>query len=839
MTITSARHERLVDTAGRLLHLGRELGRGGEGNVYEIADAPEFVAKLYHDVADAAKAEKLDAMVRAASPALTEVAAWPTTTLHPRRSAGGADAPVVGLVMPRANGAPIHRLYSPVSRRTDFPNVDWQRLVIVAHNVAAAMAQVHAAGHVIGDVNQGNLLVAPDGRVRLIDCDSFQIRDGSRWFACEVGVGHFTPPELQGRSFAGVVRTPNHDAFGLAVLVFHLLFMGRHPFAGRYAGPGDMPLERAIAEFRFAFGRNADRVAMAPPPNTLPLADASPGVADLFERAFGPDGARDGARPTAVEWKNTLKTLADEVVTCAVAPGHRYPPGLGACPWCAIAAAGGPDFFASVLVAVHHLAGFDAVAVWGAILAVPTPDAQPAHPAVPTTPPVATQPIQRWRWLAWRGHQLVAFAAGIAFAAGSTTLGTPALAVAAGLSMLFLGLRRGSGLVQERADRTRTLETARARLRSIEARAAQDHGGASARFAAKRQALDALRAEYLGLDAARQRARQELDAKRREHQLQQYLDGHVIATSGVPGIGTGRAATLASYGIETAADVTYAAVVAVPGFGGKRANDLVVWRASIEHTFRFDPTRSVDPAAVAALETRFARRRDEIERALAAGPAALRQLGSVATRLREQVTRDLSAQQVAVGTATANVAAATGRTLPIRHRALGWGIAAALTIVSGTGVSRLLGPHHAADAGVPTADLRAYLAPPPPVSAPPALAGPAAASRPAPRGPNGSTYFEFQVEKQAATVPGTLSATYPTALRAGYFGGDGKVVAQFVVDPSGHADMRTWKVLESTNDLFSQAARDGVSRAQFYPAEIGGRKVKQLVQLPFTFTLTR
>ena len=99
-------------------------------------------------------------------------------------------------------------------------------------------------------------------------------------------------------------------------------------------------------------------------------------------------------------------------------------------------------------------------------------------------------------------------------------------------------------------------------------------------------------------------------------------------------------------------------------------------------------------------------------------------------------------------------------------------------------------------------------------------------------------YFEFQVEKQAATVPGSLTAQYPEALRASG-GSDGKVTAQFVVDTSGRADMSTWKILESTNDLFASAAKDATRKARFYAAEIGGHKVKQLVQLPFSFSLTK
>ena len=56
-----------------------------------------------------------------------------------------------------------------------------------------------------------------------------------------------------------VRRTPTHTAYGLAVLLFHLLFMGRHPFAGRFHGVGEMPIEKAIAESRFAYARETRR----------------------------------------------------------------------------------------------------------------------------------------------------------------------------------------------------------------------------------------------------------------------------------------------------------------------------------------------------------------------------------------------------------------------------------------------------------------------------------------------------------------------------------------------------------------------------------------------------
>jgi protein TonB len=68
---------------------------------------------------------------------------------------------------------------------------------------------------------------------------------------------------------------------------------------------------------------------------------------------------------------------------------------------------------------------------------------------------------------------------------------------------------------------------------------------------------------------------------------------------------------------------------------------------------------------------------------------------------------------------------------------------------------------------------------------------------------------------------------------------EGEVLAQFVVDTTGRADMSTFKVLKSTHDLFTQSVRTALQEMRFVPAEIGGRKVMQMVQQPFTFALSK
>src|SRR6266480_1521625 len=98
-------------------------------------------------------------------------------------------------------------------------------------------------------------------------------------------------------------------------------------------------------------------------------------------------------------------------------------------------------------------------------------------------------------------------------------------------------------------------------------------------------------------------------------------------------------------------------------------------------------------------------------------------------------------------------------------------------------------------------------------------------------------YFEFQVEKQVAQIPGSGSPRYPDMLRSANV--EGEVLAQFVVDTTGRAEMNTFKTLKSSHDLFTNAVKAALVNMRFYPAEVGGRKVKQLVQMPFVFGLNK
>ena len=94
-------------------------------------------------------------------------------------------------------------------------------------------------------------------------------------------------------------------------------------------------------------------------------------------------------------------------------------------------------------------------------------------------------------------------------------------------------------------------------------------------------------------------------------------------------------------------------------------------------------------------------------------------------------------------------------------------------------------------------------------------------------------YFEFQVEKPALPREGNPNPKYPSMLENSRV--EGEVLAQFVVDTLGKADMGTFKVLSASNELFASSLKSTLPSWKFYPAEAGGHKVKQIVQLPLKF----
>ena len=96
-------------------------------------------------------------------------------------------------------------------------------------------------------------------------------------------------------------------------------------------------------------------------------------------------------------------------------------------------------------------------------------------------------------------------------------------------------------------------------------------------------------------------------------------------------------------------------------------------------------------------------------------------------------------------------------------------------------------------------------------------------------------YFEYQVEQPVTFAQGSATARYPAILKQA--GVSGEVDVSFVVDTTGIPDMSSLKVIKSTHQLFLNAVVAALPGVRFVPAEVGGKKVRQLVMQPYVFNV--
>jgi H/ACA ribonucleoprotein complex subunit 3 len=242
------------------------LGQGGEADVYRLGD---LALKIFR-APDAAKLAKVRAFPR-------DLPAAVIAPLDVVQSTHGAD---VGYAMPAVEGAfEIRRLAERAFRAGP---IDGNAVLRVLGALGGVVDALHARRVVVGDLNEGNVLVDPSPartRALLIDADSFHLPG----HPCTVAHERFLDPRLYGRDLAAGFDVES-DRYALAVILFQsLLFV--HPYGGVHPAHPTL-LRRAEA-----------RCSALDPAVKLPRAAASPAVlpdalrdwlARVFERGERP-----------------------------------------------------------------------------------------------------------------------------------------------------------------------------------------------------------------------------------------------------------------------------------------------------------------------------------------------------------------------------------------------------------------------------------------------------------------------------------------------------------------------------------------------------------------------
>ena len=550
----------IFDESGRVFPLGRQFASGGQGVIYRLQETETLCVKAYHEKLDARQTRKLK-LLRAHAEALANVAALP-------KSMAFADAKLsepVGIIIPFVRGHEIHELYGTRARLHHFPKANFKFQVHAAYNLALVFDELHKNGIIIGDISEQNIKVLPDATVRLIDCDSFQIAEGEVVYTSDVGTPLWTPPELQGRDLTGLSRTQNHDLFGLAQLIFLLCFAGRHPFAGVPRGARQLSPEAAIGEFAFVFAPEHLGLPLAPPPGCPPFSALPPELQQLFSRAFLPGAELPDARPRAAEWKDGLEIFLRNLTVCALHPTHVFWKQAPVCPWCAVIREAEIDLFPH-----RSEPGSDTGFFYSQDGAYVTKlrNLRP-HPFAIQAPPVpaelAPEPLPAPPGGVWNSVQ----------------------------KTVDHGTWKKNWLSAPLEASRQTLANAEAQLKSSLATQHMLVAEYNQEFTKLRSSLlPVLR--LLSKPAGLQREIETaLGNERRQYQLQEFLDDLLLREAVVPGVGLGDKAVLQSHGIESAGDISAAALGKIPGFGENQRNQLLAWRNTCQGSFKYDPARPV------------------------------------------------------------------------------------------------------------------------------------------------------------------------------------------------------------------------------------------------------
>jgi DNA-binding helix-hairpin-helix protein with protein kinase domain/predicted RNA-binding Zn-ribbon protein involved in translation (DUF1610 family) len=570
------------------LVLGKKIAQGGEGKVFVLANQPKHALKAYLPSVVAKREDKIRAMVEAG------ISAKVANVAFPEKVVLDAQGNFAGFLMSLVSEhEEIHELQTPVSRQKLFPTADYRFIVRVAVNIARIFANVHSAGCVVGDINQRGILVAQNAKVVLIDADSFQFSHGQSRYLCEVGVPEYTPPELQGWNLKNVVRTAQHDAFGLAVCIFQLLCLDRHPFVGRPKHGNDITTEQAIKEFRFAYSaRDTD---MEPPRGTVQLNDFPERVRRYFEEAFSPNHI--DRRPSPADWVSALEEMETSLRPCSVNRLHHYSRVAAHCPLCRMEATYGRPLFVSDVIQPVHLPNGRIDDQTGLVLDLQSFIASLTNAGIPDTisltlPPVKSNlapSVAALEFIRQKRLRPLWQMAGLAIAglslAGLSQRGFPPLLIFIGLGIAgWVFFRQPKGDLEIDVRYSELAMKVRKRGQEVQATAPVEKV-----LRLKNEAFGLID-EYKRLCTAFQNARKNYDSKRRDQQLEDFLSNISIRTGKIKGLNSSNLAALNSYNFFSAYDVKRRDVQQVYGIGPVKKTQIMNWVKTVEQRFQYNPT---------------------------------------------------------------------------------------------------------------------------------------------------------------------------------------------------------------------------------------------------------
>lgn len=309
------------------------LGRGGEGEVYEVIKHKVYtshvVKKLYKKERSPEKYKKIKKLIALGKPKLVSTNsidfAWPIEVIYSSQDCNESD--FLGYMLPLIGGVELTEFC--VSNDDFFKNEPnkskgYNRLalsnpqgfeyrVLVAGRVAELMAVFHQNDTFVwSDCKPENILIDKNLKVWFLDFDSCQIKDKNDTviFKSSKMTPEYAPPERERKD---EVKTSGWDDFSLAIVLYQLL-IGLHPFSGsikkEYSQAYDN--EDMVMKGYYPFSSESYKFLRVPAPHQkLKSESRFKPLIPLFEQCFGKNLGlySPEKRPTAITWQKTLRQV--------------------------------------------------------------------------------------------------------------------------------------------------------------------------------------------------------------------------------------------------------------------------------------------------------------------------------------------------------------------------------------------------------------------------------------------------------------------------------------------------------------------------------------------------
>jgi len=312
---------------GMRYKLGRLLGQGGQGAVFEV-EGGKLAVKIVFDRSVSRRDLLRNQLIHVKRLALGDLEiARPLEMLR---------NPHVGYVMELLTGMVPLKQLTHVPRK-ELSLAQWyisggglrRRLRLLAR-AADLLSQLHGKGLVYADPSPHNIFVSAspeEHEIRLIDADNLHYQSSQAM--TDIYTPGYGAPELV-RGVRGVDALT--DAHAFAVIAFQCLAQV-HPLQGDAVTNGDPEQEEVALRGELPWidhAEDARNRSSAGIPRDIVL---SPRLKDLCQLALGQGLADRLARPGLSTWAERLHAAADVTLGCPACGGTYYVT-ASACPWC-------------------------------------------------------------------------------------------------------------------------------------------------------------------------------------------------------------------------------------------------------------------------------------------------------------------------------------------------------------------------------------------------------------------------------------------------------------------------------------------------------------------------